>query len=339
MAVCLASGQDFFGRKVKERVGVVFVAAEGRNMFPARIEAAKLELGVKKSLPIAWPKSLPDFSKANGIEAFIGELKAIAERMRREYKVRLGIVFIDTVSANFDIEDENDNAEAARVCRILRRIGDAVNATTAPLCHVGKNVEAGLRGASAYRANADFVLSVGATIDLTNGATSDRSLSTSKDRDGKQGPLARFSLRFVKLGVDEDKEQWGTMVAVPEEGIPVNKRGGWTKTLIVFRQALNSALLDYGVDVRVRGDGPRVRAVEDRFVREEFNRIFISDDADPSKDARRMRYKRNREAAQNARLVGAWVEGKRSLIWPLDGSDDQTKHQNTLAFERTEHSP
>jgi AAA domain len=71
MAVCLASGRAFFGRRVKERVGVVFVAAEGRNMVPARIEAAKIDLGVVEPLPIAWPRVLPDFGKPQAVAGLV----------------------------------------------------------------------------------------------------------------------------------------------------------------------------------------------------------------------------------------------------------------------------
>ena len=66
----------------------------------------------------------------------------------------------------FDLQEEADNAEAARVCKVMRRLGEATGATIVPIYHYGKNAAVGLRGASAWRANADFVLSVLACIEI-----------------------------------------------------------------------------------------------------------------------------------------------------------------------------
>jgi AAA domain len=336
MSVCLASGKSFFGRQVKERVGAVIVAAEGKGMVPARIAAAKRELGIEEPLPIAWLRTLPNFGKPKGVEEFIGELRAAAEKMRREHHVRLGIVLVDTVSANFEIKKEEDNAEAAEVCRILRRIADPMGAVAAPVHHYGKNIEAGLRGASAWRANADFVLSVLADINPVTGEVSNRSLAASKDREGAQGPLTRFSLKFVRLGQDDDGKDWGTMVAVPEEGTVSVSKPGWPEKLNVFRQALQVALLDHGKEQRPFGaDGPLVRAVDVRMVREEFFRISPLDDAPDQteaqiKDACRNRCNRALDIAQAKGLVGIRVvDGGRTLVWLVHEHGDQNPHSAT----------
>jgi len=336
MSVCLASGKPFFGRGVKERVGAVIVAAEGRGMVPARIAAAKQELGIEEPLPIAWLRTLPNFGRPKGIDDFIGELRAAGEKMRREHHVRLGIAFVDTISANFEIKKEEDNAEAAEVCRILRRIADPLGAVAAPVHHYGKNIEAGLRGASAWRANADFVLSVMADINPVTGEASNRALAAAKDREGAQGPLARFSLKFVTLGHDEDGKDWGTMVAVPEEGTASASKPGWPEKLNVLRQALLVALLDHGREQRPFGvDGPLVRAVDVRMVREEFLRTAVPDSAPDQteaqiKDACRNRCNRALDAAQAKGLIGFRVlDGGREVVWFVHGLDGQNAHSVT----------
>ena len=109
------------------------------------------------------------FQHAESVKDFIANLRAVSAHYQETFGVPLGLVFVDTVSASFDIKEEADNAEAARVCKIMRDIADATGVVIVPIHHYGKNVGVGLRGASAWRANADFVLSVMADIDPATG--------------------------------------------------------------------------------------------------------------------------------------------------------------------------
>jgi hypothetical protein len=74
-SICLATPTQYFGRKIIERVGTVFVAAEGLPLLPNRFAAAVIKLSVEAKLPITWPKLLPDFSSAAGIKLFFDSLK------------------------------------------------------------------------------------------------------------------------------------------------------------------------------------------------------------------------------------------------------------------------
>ena len=94
-------------------------------MLAARIAAALNKLGVTEPVPISWIRQVPDFSRAEAIEEFIEDLRAISAHYQEQFGVPLGLVFVDTVSASFDIKEEADNAEAARVCKIMRYIADA----------------------------------------------------------------------------------------------------------------------------------------------------------------------------------------------------------------------
>src|SRR5262249_50974899 len=59
MGVSLATSENFFGKRIKERVGVAYVAAEGYGMFAVRVAAAKLAIGTKQPIPFAWCGSVP----------------------------------------------------------------------------------------------------------------------------------------------------------------------------------------------------------------------------------------------------------------------------------------
>ena len=317
IAVCAARGKPFFGHEVKEQVGSVIVAAEGKGMLRARIAAAMKELGIEGDIPIAWVKQVPDFNHADGLQAFVRDLRTISEHFKIKFGVRLGLVFVDTVSASFDIKEEADNAEAARVCKVMRRIGDAIVALVVPIHHYGKNAAVGLRGASAWRANADFVLSVMADIDPQTGNVSNRQLAIAKDRDGAQGPLTSFTLKPVELGADESGQRWGSMVAVAEAGA-AKPASDWPPNLSVFRQALQTALADGAFEDRPFLDGPLLRVVFHDHVRDEFAKITHVDSASEEKrrEAIRKQFARKLADAQSKKLVGvrARSDGK-TLIW------------------------
>jgi AAA domain len=308
---------------VKERVGTIIIAAEGKAMLNARIAAALIELGVEeKEVPIAWVKQVPDFNTKDGVTKLARELRAVSEHFRAKFGVRLGFVFVDTVSASFDIKEEADNAEAARVCKVMRRIGEATGAIVVPIHHYGKNAGVGLRGASAWRANADFVLSVMADIDPQTGDVSNRQLAIAKDRDGSQGPLTPFMLKWVEIGVDDSGSPWGTMVAVAEPS-SVKPASHWPPGLSVFRQALLAALIDSGFEDRPFVDGPALQVADIKWVKSEFAKVchVDSETEEGRQEALRKQFTRKLNDAQQKKLVGVRVASDRTLIWLVKAGD------------------
>jgi hypothetical protein len=71
LGAAMATGTEFCGYVVRERVGVVYVVGEGASMFAARVAAAKFASGVKGTLPIAWVDQMPDL-QSKGCEIKIG---------------------------------------------------------------------------------------------------------------------------------------------------------------------------------------------------------------------------------------------------------------------------
>ena len=154
---CLASGVDFFGRKVKERVGCAILAAEGAGGLQRRIDAAKQALGLSGPLPIAWRAVNENFLDPKSLQQTVEALKALGQQFRDEHGVRLGAIFVDTIGAAFGLEDENDAAKVNAAMRVLRQIGSAIDAVVIPVHHYGKAASTGLRGSSAFRGAADVV--------------------------------------------------------------------------------------------------------------------------------------------------------------------------------------
>jgi hypothetical protein len=229
-SICLAAGIPYFGHSIVERVGTCFVAAEGRPLINNRIMAAMIkEEEIARRLPICWPKLMPDFSSADGIKLFVRYMQELDRRFRGDFGVRLGHIVIDTVAAVCNMKDEDDNAEATKICNILRSIFEDTAALMAPVHHYGKNATSGLRGASAWKASADVVEGVLADIDALSGETSNREVVFNKARDGVQGPLSPFNLEYVSLGLDQYDEDYGSCRVVPStvpRGLPMPPNRG-----------------------------------------------------------------------------------------------------------------
>ena len=215
LAAALASGGEFFGHRVTERVGVVIVAAEGGGGIANRIKAARKARNLSGPLPLAWITDVPELTTAEQVDALCARLEAVARRFRSDHGVRLGLVIVDTLAAAFRLQDENSAAEAAGIIWKLNRIGARTGALVAPVHHYGKSEETGLRGSSAFRAGADVVLAVLAKRDAATGGVSARELAMTKARDGEEGQLSGFALRFVPLGLDDDGEAFGSCRVEP----------------------------------------------------------------------------------------------------------------------------
>jgi AAA domain/Primase C terminal 2 (PriCT-2) len=316
-AVCLATALPFFGHKITERVGTIFVAAEGRALIPNRFAAALAKASIVEKLPIAWIKELPDFSSADGIRLLVRRLKALDERFQGDFGVRFGQVVIDTVAASFGMKDEDDNAEATKVCNVMRTIGEQTGALMAPVHHYGKNPESGLRGASAWKGSADLVQGVLADIDPLTGRASNRELVCTKARDGEQGPIAPFALEFVELGLDADGEVYGSCCVIPADGQSrFDKPPGQTKGQRAIRDAIAEAIDGCGKTIVPRAGMAPVKAAKVTDVREEFDRRYVVDESDPIKvaAAKRMAFKRALDRAPPTKYGTGSAEGA-DWIW------------------------
>jgi hypothetical protein len=318
-SICLATATPYFGRKIVERVGTVFVAAEGRPLLPNRFAATLIKLSIKAKLPITWPKLLPDFSCAEGIKLFVRQLKAIDEHYRDDFGVRLGHIPIDTGAATFGMKDEDDNAEATKVCNVLRSVGDETGALMAPVHHYGKNSESGLRGASAWKGSADVIEGVLADIDPLSGRTSNRELVCAKARDGEQGPISPFDLEFIELGLKDDGEIYGSCCVVPRERTSRFEKGpAPSKGQRTIMAAIDEALDSCGKCITPRAGMPEVRAVKVSDVRAEFDRRYVVPDSDPVKASatKRMAFKRALDQLSPAKFGAGSAEGT-DWIWKI----------------------
>lgn len=325
LAVSLASGADFFGRRVKETVGVAILAAEGAATLPIRLKVAGEAVVGDDPLPIAHTSIATNLMDKREVARVVEILQGIDQRFRDQFDVRLGAVFIDTVAAAFAFDDENSNSEVGKAIKNMAAIGSALGALVVAVHHFGKDASTGLRGGSNWRGGSESVLAVYVQRDEVNKVTK-RELSLFKSRVGEEGPIAPFELQYVRVGDDEDGDPIGTCIVVPgqpsELAISVArapKENPDNLAVTAFKKAFNDAMVAFGEDRSVQGDGPLVRMVKLSHVRDAFDRFYVADVSDEKGRASAVRTARNRARkdvlANRTYESGAW--GGDEWIWQL----------------------
>jgi hypothetical protein len=326
LAVSVASGEPFFGHKVTERVGVAIFAAEGASTIASRVTVARNHKAHGEILPIAWLGAVPNLADPKEVRAMVNRLRAVDARFRASHGVRLGAVICDTLSASFSLADENDNSEAAKAIRAMKNLSDALRVVVLPVHHFGKAAETGLRGASAWRAGCDTVLSVMADRDNTTSKCRNRALVLAKSRTGEEGWRVTFDLSFVELGKDEDGDPFGACFVEPGEAeiiITSEKAKPLPRAARAYIDALHIVVGEKGKKVRPFGsDGPEVNAADRDLVRDEFYRAWPADGDDDKakKNAKRQAFGRGEaDAIERHRVVARDVGGVQ-LVWLLSES-------------------
>ena len=103
LAGAVAQGGHFFGKLVKEKVGVLLLVGEGASTMEPRVEACRrFKLGGcgALSLPIVW-------AEATGHETWPQLVQEAKRDLWEGNGVRLGLIIFDTLAAVFNVEDEN----------------------------------------------------------------------------------------------------------------------------------------------------------------------------------------------------------------------------------------
>jgi hypothetical protein len=203
LMVCAAAAKPFLGREIREPVAGVYLAAEGSGTIAHRFRAAKRDAGIEELLPFTYSGKVGNLLDENQLNKTIGDLKQCGEYFRAHFGVPHGLTIIDTASTAFQIKDENNNADVARVCKVLAKMYHETGAFTCVVHHMGKDQNAGLRGGSAWRGNVDSVLLCLADRESLTGECRNHRIVVEKHRDGPEGPIGGFELAFVELEEDD----------------------------------------------------------------------------------------------------------------------------------------
>jgi hypothetical protein len=313
MAVKLATGEPFFGRRTRERIGVLILAGEGMATLQDRIRVAKADI-TSDDLPIAYAAPPIAIRNEKDADQVIETSQRVANCLKAMFDVRLGLVIFDTLVATFDVPDENDNAAAARCVRLMNRIENGLEAALLIVHHYGKAAETGLRGASAWRAGFDTVLSVQCNRNELTGATSGHSLALTKSRTTEEGPVSGFELERVELGRDEDDEPYSSCIVVPT-GSAERARGA---RLTEGERLLGDIIAKETLLERVTLNGTTVWAVRQDTARREFFATSLYDGEGDKRDAAlRKRFSRALKALIGRGTLANWTEEGETYIWAI----------------------
>jgi hypothetical protein len=154
------------------------------------------------------------FNGSRGVELIARAVAHLAELSGEP----VGLIIIDTLARAMAGDDENSSQDMtafmARMDELVRLTGAAVLVVH----HPGKDESRGMRGSYALLGAVDTVIKI----------EKNRHIEIEKARDGEIGPLAKYHLRKVSLGLDEDGDDITTcLVDVVTEGFetrqPVKK--------------------------------------------------------------------------------------------------------------------
>jgi hypothetical protein len=322
LAGAVMTGTTFAGHTVKRKGGVLFVACEGREEIPIRLEALnRTKCGAAERLPFFCLDDIPHLLKKGAAEKIATAANDIAAEMRRRFDLPLALIVVDTVAAGAGYSkagDENDAAIAQRIMDALAAISRVTGAFVLAVDHFGKTVETGTRGSSAKESFADIVLALLGEKELA-GAVKNPRMTARKRRGGPNGEEFAFTTQLIVLGTDADGDPVDTLVLewggrVDPTGI---RQGKWPKSTLLLRRIMMTLPVRQGVDIQPEPDGATVRAIDRELVRAEFYRSYPAD-GDTEEKRRNIRRQRFFTAIKNAQdrdLIDARVVGETTYLW------------------------
>ena len=212
--------------------------------------------------------------------------KEAHERFMKEFSLPLGLIWIDTMSSAGGWSDENNNAEAAQLMNVLRTLSEMSGAVVVGVDHLGKNVDAGSRGASAKEANSDFVLALLGNKSLA-GDISDMRLALRKVREGPSGVEFPVAPKVVDMGKDEQGYPLTSIVL--DWNVKRVSKEKKSNAHQVLDHALAVALKEHGKMVKT-ADGREVQAVGRMHVLTAYKAAYKTD-KDVSDGAKRQAFR------------------------------------------------
>jgi hypothetical protein len=202
-ALAVASGREWFGRRNKERCGVVYFALERADLVERRLQAATDDLG----LPVAIVRDVFDIVSGQSVARVVATIREAEDA----FGLPVGLVILDTFAKLIAAGggDEDKARDQGRVFANVQRIKNATDCHVALIGHTGKDETRGARGSNAIRGDVD--LEVHISGDEVKTAT------IAKANDAPEGPLFSFRSELCELGADEDDDPITVNIAVPTD--------------------------------------------------------------------------------------------------------------------------
>jgi hypothetical protein len=306
----IARGEPYRDRPVQQGT-VVYLALEGGNGFRRRIEAYRRAHDVTEA---------PFYLITDRVD-LIHDHHSLIDCTREAITKEDGapvIVVIDTLNRSLDGSESSDEDMAAYI-----QAADAIRAAFD--CAIVIVHHCGVDG-TRPRGHTSLTGAVEAQIAVTRDDNKNIVVEVEWLKDGREGDRIVSELETVTVGVDDDGEAITSCVVHAVDGASGSdqppsaskKRGrGEAKSLVTFRAAFIEALDTMGKFIRVRGDGPQVKAVNISDVKWQFNKRWATGETDPErrKEAQRRAFERVLKALPPEFVTSVQDEGE--WIWML----------------------
>jgi hypothetical protein len=337
----LMTGQPFLGHAVKRQCGVLLLAAEGADEIRLRLDAVVREkCGGMQRAPFCWYEDVPPLLAKGSVEKLIAMARQAQADIEDEFGLPLGLIVVDTVTAGAGYSQqgaENDNAVGQAVMNTLKAIARVVGCAVVGVDHLGKDITRGSRGAGSKDGSGDVVWFCLGDRQLS-GAVSNTRLAIHKHRGGRAGAEHPYVLREVAAPeLDEDGEPVTTMVVdwqpAPAAGTASPPKNEWIENcprqdqqapMVRLQRVLMAELAEHGEDLPIPPDGPVVRMIDQKLIRERFYAQTLIEETE--KQTRHARYKQFKAATQRAEIeqrIGVGTIGETTYIWLMRPKSDE----------------
>jgi AAA domain len=346
LAAALVTGQPFLGHAIKRQCGVLLIAAEGAEEVRLRLDAVVREkCGGMVRAPVYWYETAPVLLHKDAVEKLVAMARQAEALLQAEHGLPLGLIIIDTIAACAGYRrsgDENDNAVGQALMNVLKAVAQAIGCFALGVDHFGKDLQAGTRGAYSKESSGDVVLVCLGTKELSGSVTNTR-LAVRKHRGGRQGQEYPFTLREVEAPeLDEDGEPVTTMVvdwlpagtapapSAPDDPWAKPRRQDQRTAVLRLKRVLMAILADQGVDLPITPNGPVVRMVAEKLVREAFYAATPPADGTPEQQGRfrRQKFLAAVDWAEQEQLIGASEVDGVSYLWLAPRKTEEEEEAN-----------
>jgi len=288
LGMCIATGQDWAGRKVKLRGPVIYIIGEDADGLRARVIATRLDLGIgERNLPFDIIEE-----PINLVAPAVGDLNSIIVAIDALGYDQLGAIFLDTYSTVIGGEKEDEKTGGA-VAGAGQTLVKEFKCSVFIVHHLGKDKTKGPRGSGVVLDRCSTAISVrqsGNTIALCDDFQRNR--PDKQFRPHFKTITASYTARsgrkvFVPraIWIEEEVTDTGPPLALntsPEQFLTPKQKAVW--------KALGNALAS---DKGFTGHGPNVprfRCVSKTVWRDEAINLDFYPDAEPDNPKGRRRW-------------------------------------------------
>jgi hypothetical protein len=202
-SLAVASGSDWFGKRCKERCGVIYFALERADLVERRLQAGAENLG----LPIAIVRDVIDLLNGNSVSKVVTTIREAEEAFGHSAGLLVFDTFAKLIAAGGG--DEDKARDQGKVFANIQRIKNATACHAAIVGHTGKDEKRGSRGSNAIDGDVDMMVMI--LGDATKTAT------VIKANDAPEGPLFSFRSETHDFGRDEDGDPITVNIVSPVE--------------------------------------------------------------------------------------------------------------------------